>query len=411
MLRAELLELIANGVNSTVEFKRDDIRPEQLAREVVALVNHQGGRVLLGVDDDGAVTGIQREDLEHWVMDMVFARYMRPWILPSYEEVELEDGTRVAVITVTQGTAKPYVLRHQDREEIYVRMGSTSRRATREQQARLFADGGLLHTEALPVSGSALADLSRPRLENYLRDIVGDHDLPADDTAWVRRLSALGFMVESADISPVCSIAGLVLFGLRPRRLLRQAGIRWMAFDDDDKSYDALDDAVMDAPMVAQWQGAPGASDLLESGLFEQFVDRIRPFVSEEADTSNEGLRRDRHWYYPLEALREAVVNALAHRDWTRVAEVEVVRYRNRLEVLSPGALQNAMTIEKMKGGQRSPRNPIIVDVLRDYGYVDARGMGVRRKILPLVTEASGQEPLFEATDDALTVTLPRSLG
>ena len=112
---------------------------------------------------------------------------------------------------------------------------------------------------------------------------------------------------------------------------------------------------------------------------------------------------------YPPEALREAVVNALAHRDWTRTLDVEVVAYSNRLEVLSPGALQNSMTVEKMLAGQRSPRNTTIVGVLRDYGYVDARGMGVRNKIVPLVRDASGEDPRFEATEDYVRVVLPRS--
>lgn len=75
MLKCELPELIATGESSSVEFKCDDIRPEQLAREVVALVNHRGGHALLGVGDDGSITGVQREDLERWVMDTVFARY------------------------------------------------------------------------------------------------------------------------------------------------------------------------------------------------------------------------------------------------------------------------------------------------------------------------------------------------
>ncbi len=77
---------------------------------------------------------------------------------------------------------------------------------------------------------------------------------------------------------------------------------------------------------------------------------------------------------YPLNALREWVINACAHRDWTRFVDIEIGVYANRLEIISPGALQNSMTIEKMKAGQRSPRNPIIVEILRDYGYVDARG-------------------------------------
>ena len=67
------------------------------------------------------------------------------------------------------------------------------------------------------------------------------------------------------------------------------------------------------------------------------------------------------------------------------------------------------MTVEKMLAGQRSPRNPLIVGVLRDYGYVDARGMGVRNKIVPLVREATGTEPGFEATEDRVRVVLPGS--
>lgn len=409
MLKSELLELIANGESSYTEFKRDDVRPEQLAKEVVALANHRGGRILLGIDDDGSIVGIQRDGLERWVMDTVLARYVHPWILPSYEEIAIDEATRVAVVSVTQGTAKPYVVRHSDREEIFVRMGSTSRRATREQQARLFESGGLVHAEVLPVSGSSLDDLSRPRLENYLTDVLRDHVPPRDDGAWEERLCGLGFMVRVEGLATVCSIAGLVLFGLRPRRLLRQAGIRWMAFDGADKASDARDDAVLDAPLVAHWSAQPGASDLLESGLFESFVERVRPFISEEPSTSNEGFRRDRVWYYPVEAVREAVLNAVVHRDWTRVNEVEVVRYLDRMEVISPGALQNAMTVEKMLAGQRSARNAIIVNVLRDYGYVDARGMGVRLKILPLVREASGADPQFEATEDFVRVVLPRS--
>lgn len=410
MLRTELLELIANGENSFVEFKRDDVRPEQLAKEVVALINHQGGRVLLGVEDDGTITGIQRDDLEQWVMDTVFARYVHPWILPSYEEVDCGEGRRVAVVTVAPGTAKPYVLRHQDREEIYIRMGSTSRRATREQQARLFASGGLLHTEVLPVSGSSFADLSQPRLANYLRDLLLDHEIPPSDdpAAWEARLCGLGFMARVEGMPAACSVAGLILFGHRPRRLLRQAGIRWMAFDGEDKTYRALDDAVLDAPLVALWNGRPGASELLEPGLIEVFVDRIKPSVTEESGEVNAGLRRDVTWHYPVEALREATVNALAHRDWTRAGEVEIVRYANRLEVLSPGALLNTMTVEKMLAGQRAARNPVVVEVLRDYGYADARGMGVRRKIVPLVSAASGIAPEFQATEDYVRLVLPR---
>lgn len=408
MTKSELLELIANGENSGVEFKRDDIRPEQLAKEVVALANFQGGKILLGVEDDGTITGIHREDLEPWVMDTVFGRYVHPMILPFYEEIQVDDEHRVAVISLTQGTAKPYVVRHNDREEIYVRVGSVSRRATREQQARLFALGGMLHAELLPVSGSGLSHLCLERLTDYLTAVVGDKELPTSDSAWEKRLCGLGFMVEREDGSPVCTIAGLVLFGHTPRKLLPQAGIRWMAFDGNDKTYKALDDRLIDGPMVALWREDNGNRELAEKGLIESFIDIARPFLSEETEPLGETMRRERHWYYPLDALREAVINALAHRDWTRYEEIEISRYSNRLEIISPGTLQNSMTVEKMIAGQRSPRNPLVVDVLRDYGYVDARGMGVRNKIIPLVRESSGAEPVFQATEDYLKLIIPK---
>src|SRR5688500_15129425 len=112
MLKSELLELIANGESSGVEFKRDDVRPEQIAKELVAFANFQGGRLLLGVEDDGTVSGLMRGDTERWVMATVFGRYVHPMILPFYEEVVLDGGQRVAVITIQSGVSKPYVLRH-----------------------------------------------------------------------------------------------------------------------------------------------------------------------------------------------------------------------------------------------------------------------------------------------------------
>jgi len=408
MLKPELLEIIANGENSGVEFKRDDLRPEQLAKEIVALANFQGGRLLLGVEDDGSITGIQRDALETWVMDTVFGRYVHPLILPFYEEIELDDGKRVAVVSLTQGTAKPYVLRNNNREDIYIRVGSTSRLATREQQARLFESGGMLHAEILPVSGTSVDNLDQARLTDYLVNIAGDTQAPESSGDWERRLMGLGLMVARNDGAPVCTIAGLVLFGRSPRRSLRQAGVRWMSFAGEAMDYQAQDDTLLDAPLVALWEGRIGAGrQLVEPGLIEHLIDRMRPFISEGGSGSNEHLRRETGYRYPLDALRETILNALVHRDWTRAIEVEIANYVDRLEVTSPGALQNSMTIEKMLAGQRSPRNQIIAEIMRDYGYVDMRGMGVRRKIVPLTLDYTGKEADFELTDDYLRVTLP----
>ncbi|MHB8204877.1 MAG: RNA-binding domain-containing protein [Desulfomonilaceae bacterium] len=409
MLKSELEQIIANGENSGVEFKRDDCRPEQLAREIVAMVNLNGGIVLLGVEDDGTISGIQRKNLEEWVMDSVVARKIHPLILPFYEEIQIDDQERVAVISFTQGVAKPYVLRHNNREDIYIRVGSTSRLATREQQARLFASGGLLHTELLPVSGTTIDSLDLDRIEDYLRNVVEDPEIPSTDLAWEKRLCNLGFMSDVREIRPVCSIAGLMLFGYLPRQFLRQAGLRLMVFAGPDKDYQAQLDEILDGPMVGRWK-KPGneVRRLITPGVIEDFLRIIRPYISEETGVIEDQLRRDRIWHYPVEAVREVIVNALAHRDWTRSIDIEVSVYSDRLEVISPGALQNSMTVEKMIAGQRAPRNPLVVEVLKDYGYVDARGMGIRTKVIPLMRRQNRTEPLFEATDDFLKTTLFR---
>ena len=408
MRQDELLELLANGENSGIEFKRDDIRPEQLAREVVALANFQGGRILLGVEDDGSVSGIQRAGLEEWVMN-VFRDKIHPMMLPFYEEVSLQ-GKRVAVISFTQGISKPYVVRHTGREDIYLRVGSTSQLASREQQARLYALGGMLHSEVMPVPGTAMASLDQAKLQNYIQTVINDPDVPQTPTGWEERLLGLGFLVKVPTGEVMCTIAGLVLFGIKPRRYLRQAGIRVMVFEGEEKTYQAQLDETLDVSLVGRIQyEKSGSRTIIEDGLVEKLLSVLRPFIFYESDVLDaNSLRRDRGWMYPLNALRELVINACAHRDWTRFVDIEVGVYVNRLEIISPGALQNSMTIEKMKAGQRSPRNPIIVEVLRDYGYVDARGMGIRTKVIPQMREFNGTEPVFEATEDYLKTTLLR---
>lgn len=408
MLKTELLEIIANGENSGVEFKRDDIRPQQLAKEIVAMANFQGGRVILGVEDDGTITGLHRKNTEEWVMNVARDK-THPLVLPFYEEIKIKDDVFVAVITFPQGVSKPYVLRDRGEEKIYIRIGSTSQLATREQQMRLFEVGGMLHTEALPVASTNSSCLDKARLENYLRDILQDPDIPDTKDAWEKRLAGLGFLT---DVDGMCTVAGLVLFGKRPRQYLKQAGLRVFAFDGVDKEYKAKLDLIIDAPLVGRWDSTEAGRQLIDTGLIERFLDQVKPFISQEPGEIDENFRRELEWLYPLDAVREVLVNALAHRDWTRFVDIEVGIYSDRLEVISPGALQNSMTVEKMMLGQRSPRNPIIMEVLRDYGYVDSRGMGVRTKVIPLMKRINQTEPSFEATEDYLkTILLRKSTG
>lgn len=409
MNRAELIEIISNGENSGVEFKLDNIRPEQLAKEIVALANLKGGYILLGVADDKTITGITRSNLSEWVADTVFGRYIHPVILPYYEEVVMDSGKRVAVITIGQEVSKPYVVRANDRETAYVRIGSVSRPATREQLLMLGSSSGVVHSEIMPVNRTTFESLDKVRLENYLRDILKDPEVPETRESWIARLKALGLMTDGVTEEPVCTIAGLNLFGIKPRQTLKQSGVRLMFFDAPDKEYQALLDKVLDAPLVGRFQVGKSGRTLIDAGLIEKCLETMEPFVTQEPDHIDENFRREKKWLYPFEAIRELLINALAHRDWTRFVDVEIVGYKDRLEIISPGALPNSMTVEKMVAGQRSARNLIVVEILRDYGYVDARGMGVRTKVIPAL-KAVGVEPVFQATDDYLK-TLLRKAG
>ena len=406
MLALEALEIIANGESSAVEFKNDDIRPEQLAKEVVAFANLQGGRIFLGVEDNGEISGIKRQNLQEWVLNC-FRDKVFPQIIPYYEELIIGDK-RIAIITILAGISKPYVVKHNNRDDIYIRMGSRSKIASREQKAKLFLTGRLLYLESLPVPGSSLESLDLSRLSFYLKNIIKDvENVPRTDKEWTTRLVGLGLMCADNIGKEVCTIAGLVCFGKTPRRYLKQCGLRFEAYRGNEKEYDALTDIVIDGPLVARREMQDGKVIVVDGGLIEKFSDAIRPFIYKESSIVDKDLKREGTWVYPLEVVREVVVNALAHRDWTKVNEVEIVSYNNRLEVISPGAMHNSMTVEKMLAGQRSPRNQLIMEILRDYGYVDSRGMGVRTKVVPLMRKLNNADPEFILTDDYLKTILP----
>jgi ATP-dependent DNA helicase RecG len=106
------------------------------------------------------------------------------------------------------------------------------------------------------------------------------------------------------------------------------------------------------------------------------------------------GARRVEERTYPDDVIREAIVNALVHRDYLLSAtDVALVIYSDRLEIASPGRLPNGITPARMLTGCRSARNQLVKDVMRDYGYIEHRGMGVPRKIVKGMRAHNGTEP------------------
>jgi ATP-dependent DNA helicase RecG len=395
--RTELIELINNGENSGIEFKRDVIDNRALAKELVAFSNLSGGAVLLGVEDGGTVSGITRDKLEEWVMTTCRDK-IRPAIIPFFEIVRnVEPGKDVAIVRVAPGFSVHSVW-HNSVNIYYVRVGTQSRDATPEELGRLFQQRGTFRAELRPISGAQLADLDLRRMRDYFGRIR-QQDTPdeGDEAGWRTLLINTEIMVEEG-----ITLFGLLLFGTSPNRFLPFAGISAAAFPGVEKDYAARERATLRGPMTA----LIGQGGLVENGLVEQALDFIRRNVAAKT-TLEDGVRRVEVPVYPADVLRETLVNALIHRDYLLTStDIELAIYSDRLEVISPGRLPNGITPARMRTGCRASRNQLIKDVMWDYGYLEHMGMGVRYKIVRGMRDHNGTDPELIEGEESFTVRL-----
>ena len=402
MNRIELLDLIQNGEDSTVEFKRDRVQNHDLAKEIVAFLNLDGGVVLLGVEDDGKIFGTTRNSLEEWVVELCRSK-IEPPIVPGLSWMrDAEPGRDVLAVRVTVGPDKPYARIHDNHRAYYLRVGSASREAGREELQRMYQASGRLRYGLKPVPGADFDALNPRRLRDYLTRVL-DGDAPAGDdrSGWEILLRNLELMTESAGAC-VATVDGLLLFGRSPKRYLPQSGIRAICYPGVEPDYATRADEDLRGPL-APLGAADGA--IVETGLVDRAWDFVRRNTAPTARL--EGARRIDSWEYPESVVREALVNALVHRDYSIAGtDVMLAIYADRLEIQSPGRLPNTVTVERMKAGARYTRNQTLVNVMRDYGYVDARGMGVRNKIVPGMRAHNGTEPDLIAEEHRFTVCL-----
>ena len=446
MTKTELYEVIAQGENSGVEFKRDDVKSEALAKEIVALANLDGGCVLLGVEDNGSVSGLvprpqeQAESRtyrkhEEWVIDICRGK-IRPELIPHFSIVrDVEPGRDLGVVQITGGWTVHHRWHNQHRT-YYIRVGSTSREASPEELSRLFQQRGAFRMELRPVSGTSFADLDRRRLVDYFSHVRGQEvplDRPStewleDTESWARgeddaRWRALvearerewrdaqevgweSLLVNTdmlhEDEPRTTTVAALMLFGKNPNRFLPHAKIDAAAYFGTEKDYDTKERRTLRGPILPL-QAVD--KSLLEPGLVEQAVDFVRRNI--ETVRLADGIRREERWDYPPDVVREAIVNAIVHRDYSLSGtDIELSIYANRLEIVSPGRLANSITPAHMRAGCRSARNELLKDVMRDYGYLEHMGMGVPRKIVRGMMEHNGTDPDLEEEGERFTVRL-----
>jgi len=391
MTKLELLELIQNGENSWIELKRDDRRTrdfsEDFAKEVVAFSNGKGGRIIIGIEDNGDITGLLAEGLEEWIMN-VCRTLVRPGVIPYYEEIKIDELKKVAVVYIDIGYSKPYYIERGERKVYYIRVGSTSREATREELARLFQSSGAYHYDVAPVSSTFLESLDQYKLSEYFKK-YRSKDMSTLQQAEVKNLFINSDILKQTEHGEVASVGGLLFFGKEPQRYLPQSGITFAYFEGTEVTEKYFERSDIEGTITK---------------LIDESVRLIRKNIPRIAHIK--GLKR-KEISIPREVLREAVTNAIAHRDYTILgAKVRIYVFTDRVEVRSPGSLPNTVTIEKMKVGSVSvARNPFIVNYLVEFKYVERLGRGIL-SILQKMEQLKAPPPLLEEKEDEFILTL-----
>lgn len=358
----------------TLEFKRE--WTERALEDLAAFANTEGGRLLIGIRDDGEIVGAQADDRELQRIANLIAAHLG--ITPMIRVVEMQG---LPVVGIQVEPAQGLVL---CKGRYLRRVGTTNRDFSPEELARHILARSGRTWDGLPSDWSleeadlealkAFARLTRERLP---------HVDPSDPQGTLRNLNLLeGERLKNA---------GVLLFAKRPQRLFPQAQVRIGIFRKDE----ILDSHDFTGTLWEQMDGA--------MARFRQML-KVR-FEIEVKEPSLEGLQRKEVWEYPLEALREALVNALIHRDYTYPADIQIRLEEDQLEVWSPGELPSSLTPELLYQPHSSVlRNPLIAQAFYFAGVIERWGTGTTR-IVRLCREQGLPEPEFANRQGGFQVT------
>jgi ATP-dependent DNA helicase RecG len=374
----ELAALIARGQGESLAFLPASPHPTRLAETLVALANTHGGLVLLGVSAGGKAQGIDDVGEAAAAESITAAGLMAgpPVILPPPRFARL-DGKLIAVAEVPPGLPHAYSINGR----YLTRSAAANRLLSAPELTALLLSRDVAGFEARPAPGAERHDLDMGAVDAYLealRDAAGE--------SWEAALTARGGLTEVGG-SLVPTYAGILLFGRNPQRFLRNARITLIRYPGPEMGDEfARDEAA--GPLPAQVRRAEaflGAN--MRRGM------RIT------------GLERKEVTEYPLAVVREAIVNAVAHRDYSiRGDEARVLMFSDRMEIYSPGRLPGHVTLDNLLT-ERFSRNEAIVQALSDMGFVERLGYGIDRMVAAM-REAGLPDPIFEETVAGFRVTL-----
>jgi len=375
----KLNRLINQGENSSVEFKSQEVHPDSMAKEIVALANTQGGTILLGVDNSGRIAGLDdSKNWEEWVANIARNNVV-PAILIDYNEVKVK-GKRAGIVEVPKGKDKPY----QTKKNIYfIRIGSTSRVAGQGELMRLFQQAGMFHYDLTAVERTSLKNLNITKIGAYFQRY--NIDISEEEN--------LGNLLINTDIlvpDGKTTVAGLLVFGIQPQNFLMNCSITYAHFAGTKLNEELIDRQVIEGTLDFQIDTALA---VIKHNIKEPSnIKRAKRVVS--------SIR------YPEKVFRELLVNACIHRNYAiSGSRIRVLHFKDRIEFISPGRLPNTVTIEKLKSGVSYAVNPVILKFMENLRYIDKLGRGI--PMVCLEAKKIGFEPEFEETGEEFQVTLP----
>lgn len=375
---AELEERISRWEDLHTEFKEWPVHPDDLAASLVAFANTDGGQLILGVSESREIKGVQDPDRVARDVDNVAANNCEPPITVIQETLRSESGGTVLAVNIPKGDMRPY---RTNRGVFYIRTSSGRRQASREELLRLFQATESLYYDETPMLRLSLNDLDLSAFQDFLEKTGQAYLLDDQD-----RLLENWYLVSNGHPT----VAGILLFGRKPQQHLPYAQINAARFPGTDSSFDPSD-----------------RKDL--TGRLLDVIDQAERFLYLHLPIPHEirGFEPEPKPELPKEALREAIVNAVAHRDYTIRGPVRLFVFDDRIEVLTPGKPPNGVDANAMLAGAHVVRNPWIYARLSDAGLVTRAGTGIRR-IARLVREATGREIALSVSESEVKLTIPR---
>lgn len=383
MNEKELIERAKRGEDFHTEFKEDLPDKNKIIKEIIAFANTDGGQLIFGVSDSGKITGIENLDQSMRIIDDLAYQQCEPPITIVQESVKIKDKI-ILVVNISKGDQRPY---RASGGQYYIRSANRCRQASREELLRLFQSTESLYYDETTVHRANFKDLDLNYFEEFLLNYM---EIKATEFELKNYLKNLHLIDESGKPS----VAGVLFFGKKPQFFYQNSRVICAYIKGDDLAVPPFD-----------------KKDI--SGKIPELLENTQTFLNlylKQEHVIN-GFEPEIKREIPLTALREAVVNAISHRDYTISAPIRVIIYEDRVEIRTPGKLPNSVTIDSIKiGGSHILRNPTIYNLLYKMGMVTDLGSGVRR-IISLVQANSQKEVLFQETTNEFILTIPRDLN